>query len=66
MTTDPPAGVGLCSDCHFAQVQRSERGSEFWRCRLSDTDERFLRYPALPVDACDGYAKEGGDDPKRG
>jgi hypothetical protein len=33
---------------------------------MSDTDERFLRYPALPVDACDGYAKEGADDPKRG
>ena len=55
MKSESFSRVGLCSDCRFAGVQRSERGSEFWRCRLSDTDERFVRYPPLPVSECDGY-----------
>ena len=60
-----PSNVGLCSDCRFARVQRSERGSEFWRCRLADTDRRFLRYPPLPVDTCDGYVATGPGDSDR-
>ena len=59
---DPQLRVGLCSECRFAHVQRSERGGEFWRCKLSDTDERFLRYPPLPVGECEGYA---AGDPNR-
>ena len=53
---DPPARVGLCCNCRFARVQRSERGSEFWRCQRADGDEAFLRYPPLPVTACEGFA----------
>ena len=30
--------VGLCASCRFAAVQRSARGSEFWRCRRADTE----------------------------
>ena len=44
-------------------MQRSERGSEFWRCSLSDRDERYLRYPALPVDECEGYTPREPDEP---
>jgi hypothetical protein len=44
--------VGLCASCVHASVQRNKRGSEFWRCRAADTDERLRRYPPLPVRAC--------------
>jgi len=30
--------------------------SAFVRCALSDSDERFLRYPPLPVVSCVGFA----------
>ena len=47
---------GLCGSCGEAHVQRSGRGGLFWRCGLADRDERFRRYPPLPVRACPGYA----------
>jgi hypothetical protein len=51
---DVAAAVGLCAGCRHARVQRSERGSAFWRCARAATDPRFARYPALPVRACPG------------
>jgi hypothetical protein len=35
---------------------RSARGSQFWRCTLSERDSRFVKYPPLPVLRCPGYA----------
>ena len=61
MSIDPPSEIGLCADCRFASVQRSERGGEFWRCQRSDTDERFPRYPPLPIRECAGYAASRPD-----
>ena len=49
----PPAG--LCPDCANVQVITSDRGSRFYLCRLSATDERFPKYPMQPVVACGGY-----------
>jgi hypothetical protein len=46
---------GLCSTCVFARVVESAKGSQFWLCRRAETDERFRRYPALPVVLCAGY-----------
>jgi len=51
MSTDP----GLCGTCVHAQRMHSDRGSEFWRCALAQTDPRFSKYPRLPVLACPGY-----------
>ena len=48
--------AGLCGSCRHAHRIESLRGSTFWRCRLSETDSRFARYPALPVLACAGHA----------
>jgi hypothetical protein len=58
---------GLCADCRHAQSLASKR-SHYLRCRLSEVDPRFPRYPALPVLACDGYAPgaERGASPARG
>jgi glycine cleavage system transcriptional repressor len=47
---------GLCGSCREARVQESARGARFWRCLLADRDDRFRRYPPLPVRACPGYA----------
>jgi hypothetical protein len=51
--------VGLCTGCRFAALQRSARGSRFWRCRRADFDPAFVRYPPLPVRSCPGF--EPGD-----
>jgi hypothetical protein len=47
--------IGLCENCAHAKLIRSDKGSVFYRCELSDTDDRFPRYPRLPVLACIGY-----------
>jgi len=47
--------AGLCARCRHAAVQRSARGSEFWRCRRADRDPAYLRYPPLPVLRCPGH-----------
>jgi len=51
-TNIPP---GLCSTCVHVKIIRSDRGSTFFRCGLSDTDPRFPKYPKLPVLQCGGY-----------
>lgn len=35
----------------------TRRGSTFYRCLRADTDDRFQRYPPLPVLECPGYEK---------
>jgi hypothetical protein len=50
--------VGLCLDCLHAQRIQSDRGSTFYRCKLSDTDPSFPKYPRLPVLQCAGYARK--------
>jgi hypothetical protein len=53
------ASVGLCARCASASLQRSARGSEFWRCGRAEADPAYLRYPPLPVLRCPGF-EEGG------
>ena len=47
--------AGLCGHCRWAQRIESAKGSEFIRCRRSDEDSRFRKYPPLPVVRCAGY-----------
>jgi hypothetical protein len=49
---------GLCADCAHARRITSDRGSTFLQCQLSFTDERFAKYPQLPVVSCSGYARK--------
>ena len=49
--------AGLCEDCRFARVIRSDRGSAYWRCDLSLSDPRFAKYPRLPVVTCSGHIR---------
>jgi hypothetical protein len=36
-------------------LQQNARGSTFHRCALADVDDRFPRYPPIPVIACAGF-----------
>jgi hypothetical protein len=47
--------AGLCSFCTHSRWIESDRGSSFLLCRLSTGDDRFRKYPALPVASCIGY-----------
>ena len=60
MTAEPHAAAatpraGLCASCRFADVITSSKSSTFYKCRLSDTDPAFRKYPILPVLTCGGY-----------
>lgn len=48
-------GAGLCARCANLRVVESDRGSRFYLCQLSAVDERFPRYPRLPVMRCEGF-----------
>lgn len=52
--------VGLCAHCAHVQVIVSDKGSRFYLCRMSFVDDRFPRYPPLPVVECAGYTPEPG------
>jgi hypothetical protein len=63
---DRTARVGLCAGCAHAAVQRSARGSEFWRCRRADVDPTLRRYPPIPVRACHAFDPGEPADPGAG
>ena len=47
--------AGLCDDCRWQRVVGNTRGSRFSMCERSKVDERFAKYPRLPVERCPGY-----------
>lgn len=55
------AHVGLCSVCRHVRVQRSARGSAFYRCARAARDPRFRPYPPLPVEACSGFEEAAAE-----
>jgi len=64
--TDPaPPANGLCDSCVHQQLVPNTRGSVFSLCLRSRTDERYPRYPRVPVLSCPGYESReeeiGGD-----
>jgi hypothetical protein len=56
--TTAAANPGLCADCRHAQRLAAKR-THYLRCRRSDDDRRFARYPRLPVLVCHGYEAGG-------
>jgi len=52
---------GLCASCMYAREIVSDHGSHFVLCRLSFSDERFSKYPHLPVHSCAGYAQAASE-----
>jgi hypothetical protein len=51
-------GAGLCEDCQYARIIKSDRASTFLQCQLSFADPRFAKYPRLPVLTCSGYVTQ--------
>jgi hypothetical protein len=51
------AYAGLCADCVFARINRSDRGAVFYQCAKSFEDASFPKYPRLPVQVCPGYSQ---------
>lgn len=47
--------AGLCARCRHLRTQGTTRGAVFFRCGRADEDDRFLRYPPIPVVACEGF-----------
>lgn len=61
----PPGEIGrfgLCDTCQNAKLIRNTRGSVFLMCELSKTDERFSKYPPVPIIQCPGYRPPGESD----
>ena len=54
----PDSSIGECSMCVHCRRITSPRGSLFFMCQRAETDERFVRYPALPVWNCPGFDRE--------
>ena len=53
MTIENPA-VGLCATCQHCRIVQSPRAT-FYLCERSFVDNRFRKYPPLPVIRCMGY-----------
>ncbi|HYP54797.1 MAG TPA: hypothetical protein VEQ41_00640 [Solirubrobacterales bacterium] len=57
MSDRPSPEAGLCDSCRHQKLVRNTRGSTFSLCLRSRADERFPRYPRLPVARCAGYER---------
>ena len=53
--------AGLCDSCTHQKIVKSGRGSVFSMCLLHRTDDRFPKYPRIPVVTCPGYASRQRD-----
>lgn len=62
MTSALDPRVGLCSACAHARVQKSAKGSVFWRCSRAADESAYLPYPPLPVRACPGFEPSADAD----
>jgi len=51
--TQPPPG--LCPGCRHHRLVVNRRGSRFYLCERSRDDDRFPRYPPVPVLRCVGF-----------
>jgi len=53
------APAGQCEWCEFARLNHTRRRTVYLRCGRSTTDDRFVRYPRLPMYGCPGFAPVG-------
>ena len=49
--------AGLCDACRWQRIVRNTRGSAFSLCERSKVDDRFPKYPRIPVGACPGFER---------
>jgi hypothetical protein len=56
--------AGLCDRCLHQKLIGNTRGSTFSMCLRSRTDERYPKYPRLPVVSCPGYEPRSPTRPR--
>jgi hypothetical protein len=49
------ADPGCCATCLHAKLTATRRGTAYLRCLRAEWDDRFARYPPLPVRDCPGF-----------
>jgi hypothetical protein len=52
----------LCFSCHFGNQIISGKGSSYLQCQKHFVDQKYPKYPVLPVAACSGYKVPTGFD----
>ncbi|MGX6447689.1 hypothetical protein ACVU7I_06435 [Patulibacter sp. S7RM1-6] len=52
---------GLCDACAHQRLVGNTRGSTFSLCGRSRTDDRYPRYPRMPVLACPGFEERDAE-----
>ena len=52
--------AGLCDSCAHQTLVHNTRGSTFSMCLRSKDDERYPKYPRVPVGSCPGYERRSG------
>lgn len=52
---------GLCDHCQHQRLVGNTRGSSFSLCRRAKTDDRFPRYPRMPVISCVGFERRAAE-----
>jgi hypothetical protein len=57
-----PPTAGLCDHCRHQRVIRNTRGSSFSMCRRGLQDDRYPKYPRLPVLRCPGFERGHGEE----
>lgn len=62
MTASRRPDAGLCDSCVHQRLVSNTRGSTFSLCQRSRKDERFPRYPRLPVQSCAGHERRPPED----
>jgi hypothetical protein len=53
--------AGLCDRCAHQKLIGNTRGSTFSMCERAKTDQRFPKYPRLPVAECPGFEPRSYD-----
>jgi hypothetical protein len=53
--------AGLCDRCRHQRVVSNTRGSSFSLCERAKTDDRFPKYPRIPVSTCPGFERRDGE-----
>ena len=54
-TQEQSENAGLCVTCIHSRKIISARDSVFFLCQLGFSDDRFPKYPRLPVLTCSGF-----------
>lgn len=49
--------MGICAACKHVRELETKIGATIYMCQLAAKDERFRKFPPLPLLACPGYEK---------